>query len=59
MAEDMAASRSLGWLPFALLGCGRLFLSPGPPSANIVVVAQAISAVFEKVSFDFNSVDRV
>lgn len=38
---------------------GRLFLSPGPSSANFVVVAQAISAVFEKVSFDFNSSDRV
>jgi hypothetical protein len=38
---------------------GRLFLAPGPESANFVVVAQVISPAFEKVSFDINNFDRV
>lgn len=38
---------------------GRLFLAPGPESANFVVVAQVITPAFEKVSFDLNNFDRV
>ncbi len=37
----------------------QMYLAPGPASANFVVVAQVISASFEKVSFDFNVFDRV
>lgn len=38
---------------------GRLFLAPGPPSADFVVVAQVISPAFEKASLDFTNFDRV
>lgn len=37
---------------------GRMVLSAGPQSADYVVVAQALSPIFEKVSFDLTSRDR-
>lgn len=38
---------------------GRMFFEAGPQTQSYVVIAQALSAVSDKISFDLNSLDRV
>jgi hypothetical protein len=38
---------------------GRMFMAAGPPSPNFVVIAQTITTLFEKISFDVNMNDRL